>query len=97
MTDKNITNQRGIGGILIIGAVVFVIITIAVMAYFLLRGNNEQDAGNSENGQTETSENVITDDQVPLRICETGDPEQCSDPVSNSDVDNITNIEDDLP
>jgi flagellar basal body-associated protein FliL len=95
MEEKSITNQRGIGGILIIAAVVFVIIAIAVMAYFLLRGNNAQDAANSENGQTETSETIITDDQVPLKICETGDPEECNDPVSNSDVDNITNIEED--
>ncbi len=94
--EKWRTDQKGIGGILIIGAVVFVIIAIVVMAYFLLNGDKDAETGTTGSGDDQLdSETIITDDQVPLRICETGDPEQCHDPVSNAEVDAI--VVDDLP
>jgi len=93
--EKSLQNQRGIGGIIIIAAVVFVIITIAVMAYFLLNGTKDTGTATQTSKEQLNSETTISDDQVPLRICATGDPEQCDDPVSNADVDNV--VVDDLP
>lgn len=92
---KRLVNQKGIGSILIIAAVVFVIIAIVVMAYFLLTGKKDAETENQASDDQLNSETIISDDQVPLRICATGDPEQCDDPVSNADVDKV--VVDDLP
>ena len=87
-------NEKGIGGILILLTVLFIIIAIAIMAYFLLRGGDKKVDQVDNAGGTGTEEE-ITSDQVPLKICPTGDPEQCDDPISDEDVDDI--VVDDLP
>jgi cytoskeletal protein RodZ len=92
----NLKQQKGIGGILIIVGVIFVIAVI-VMAFFLFNGSTKQEAPKPEASQNQTESTTVNESQVPLKICETGDPEQCDDPVSNSDVDNVTNIEDEYP
>ena len=88
-------NEKGIGGILIILTVLFIIIAIAIMAYFLLKGGDKKADTVDENAGGSGTEEEITSDQVPLKICATGDPEQCDDPISDADVDNI--VVDDLP
>ena len=93
----NLIQQKGIGGILIIVGVIFVVVVV-VMAFFLFNSSKKEDTAKSEATQNQTENNTgVSDDDVPLKICETGDPEQCNDPISNSDVDNITNIEDEYP
>jgi hypothetical protein len=73
-------NEKGIGGILIILTVLFIIIAIAIMAYFLLKGGDKKTAPVEKTGGSGIQEEV-TADEVPLKICPTGDPEQCEDPI----------------
>jgi hypothetical protein len=87
----HLINQKGIGGILILTAIGFIIIAVIAMIYFLTKGQDQKFNQQTEN-QTKTT---ITEDQVPLKVCETGDPEQCNDPVPNSVVDKVK--VDDLP
>ncbi len=88
-------SQKGIGAILILLGVAFIIV-IAVIAYFLFKSSADKaKLGGQPQSSPSTSNETVTSDQVPLKICPTGDPEQCEDPVSNADVDNIQTIEED--
>lgn len=89
------TNDKGIGAILILLAIAIVIV-IAIIVYFLFKSSNQRAAeiGKTSTNQPTSSE-PIRADQVPLKICPTGDPEQCEDPIPDSAVDTVQ--VDDLP
>ncbi len=89
--NKLLKGQKGIGGILIIAAIVFIIIAILAMIYFLTIGQ-PQKSTHQASDQTKTT---FSEEDLPLKVCETGDPEQCNDPIPNSVVDKVR--VDDLP
>lgn len=94
--NKLLNNQKGVGAILILIAIIFVIVIVAIV-FFLLNGPSKEDTTKTATEESQTESTSISEEDVPLKICETGDPEQCNDPVSNEDVDNISTIEDEYP
>ena len=90
---QSILNQKGVGAILVVLAVLFIVIALVVM-FFVINQEAQQQTSESTTSNEQSSGVVIPDEEVPLSICETGESEDCNDPVT----DDVIEIEgDDFP
>ena len=91
---QSILNQKGVGAILVVLAVLFIVIALVVMFFVMNQEAQKQQTSESTTSNEQSSGVVIPDEEVPLSICETGESEDCNDPVT----DDVIEIEgDDFP